>query len=172
MTLIKTFDLDVFTPPCDPGTESWSAIAHFDDDISRTIPYLNAALKGAIFNQAAQALTWKSGGKTRVFHPHKIAVSNLQDRAEAEQTVSRMVALVNETWQKRDTIEPSFEQKQRPVPMAVFKLLPGTNCRECGQPTCFTFALKLTAGQQTVADCPPLHQPAHAEQLAQLQAML
>lgn len=170
--LIKDYDMEVFTPPCDPGTESWSAIAHFKPDISDVLPYLNASLQGTVYNQAAQALTWKSGGHTRVFHAGKIAVSNLEDRAEAEQVVNKLVELVNTTWEKRAGIEPCFKQKQRPTPMAVFKLLPGTNCKGCGQPTCFTFALKLIAGQQTPKDCPPLFESAHADQLVQLQAIL
>ncbi len=41
-----------------------------------------------------------------------------------------------------------------------------------GQPTCFTFALKLIAGQQQPAECPPLLEPAFAGQLAELHGML
>ena len=29
--------------------------------------------------------------------------------------------------------------------LQVFKLLPNTNCRECGYPTCLAFAMKLAA---------------------------
>ena len=47
-----------------------------------------------------------------------------------------------------EVIEPDFEMHRGPAPMAVFKLLPRTNCRQCGQATCFTFALKVAAGQQ------------------------
>jgi ArsR family metal-binding transcriptional regulator len=56
--------------------------------------------------------------------------------------------------------------------MAIFKLLPGTNCKQCGQPTCFTFALKLAASQQKLDDCPPLLEPEYADRLAQLRAMV
>jgi len=52
--------------------------------------------------------------------------------------------------------------------MAVYKLLPQGNCKECGQPTCWTFALKLAAGQKAVEDCPRLLMPQHAEKLASL----
>jgi len=170
--LINDYDMEVFTPPCDPGTELWSAIAHFEADISNVLPYLNANLTGAIYHPAARALTWKSGGHTRVFHAHKIAVSNLEDRADAEQVVNRLVEIVNTTWEKRADIAPSFKQHRRPIPMAVFKLLPGANCKVCGQSTCFIFALKLTAGQQQVEDCLPLFEAAHADQLARLRAVL
>ncbi len=40
----------------------------------------------------------------------------------------------------------------------VLKLLPKTNCRECGEPTCMVFAVSVTEGIKGVEDCPPLSQ--------------
>jgi ArsR family metal-binding transcriptional regulator len=172
MKLIETFDLEVFTPPCHPGAETWSAVAHLAEDISPVLPYLNATLRGAVYNQAAQALQWKKGGRNIVFHAHKIAAGNLEDRAEADKVIQGLIRLVNQTWERREEIKPSLEMRQRPTPMAVLKLLPGTNCRECGQPTCFTFALKVVAGQRKPQDCPPLCRPELAGKLAELHAIL
>jgi ArsR family metal-binding transcriptional regulator len=170
--LITDYDLEIFTPPCDPGAERWTAIARFKGDISEVLPYLNAIKQGAIYNHAAHALTWKESGHSRALRAHEIAVSNLEDRTEAEQLVRTLVDTVNRTWDRRAEIEPNFETRQRPAPMTILKLLPGTNCRECGQPTCFTFALKVAAGQQKPGACPPLLQPEFAEQLAELRAII
>ena len=38
--------------------------------------------------------------------------------------------------------------------LAIYKLLPKTNCKECGYPTCLAFAMKLAARQVELADCP------------------
>ena len=38
--------------------------------------------------------------------------------------------------------------------MQIYKLLPRTNCKECGYPTCLAFAMKLAAKQVDLADCP------------------
>lgn len=170
--LIKDYDLELFTPPCEPGAEKWSAIARLKVDISEVLPYLNATLRGAVYNRAAKALTWKKGGRNIAIHSYKIAAANLEDRAEAERVIEGLIKTVNRTWEKRAEIEPDFEMYQRPTPMAVFKLLPGTNCRECGQPTCFTFALKVVAGQQKLEECRPLLEPDFAGQLVQLRAMI
>jgi len=56
--------------------------------------------------------------------------------------------------------------------MALYKLLPGTNCRACGQPSCWNFALKLAAAQVELTACTPLYEPAYAEKLAALQTLL
>lgn len=170
--LIPGYELDVFTPPCEPGAERFSAVAFLPSDIRDVLPYLNATLRGAVYNPAVPSLSWKKAGHYVVLQPDRIAVSNVEDRQAAVEEVEGVVQLVNRTWERRHEIEPSFEARQRPAPMAVFKLLPGTNCRACGQPTCFTFALKLIAGQQKLAECPPLLEPAFAAQLAELQAML
>ena len=36
----------------------------------------------------------------------------------------------------------------------IYKLLPQTNCKECGFPTCLAFAMKLAAKQVELTDCP------------------
>jgi acetyl-CoA decarbonylase/synthase complex subunit gamma len=36
----------------------------------------------------------------------------------------------------------------------IYKLLPQTNCKECGFPTCLAFAMKLSAKQVELSACP------------------
>ena len=42
--------------------------------------------------------------------------------------------------------------------MDIFKLLPKTNCQDCGVATCLAFAMKLAAGQTELDACPHLTQ--------------
>jgi ArsR family metal-binding transcriptional regulator len=170
--LIQDYDVEVFTPPCEPGAERFAARARLMVDISDVLPYLNATLRGAVYNPAAQALTWKKGGHNIAFHAYEIATSNVEDRAAAEKELQSLIALVNRTWERREEITPDYEIHQRPTPMAVYNLLPKTNCKKCGQPTCFTFALKLVASQLSVEACLPIFQPEHVEELAALRAMI
>jgi len=37
--------------------------------------------------------------------------------------------------------------------LQIFKLLPNTNCKKCGYPTCLTFAMKLAAGKESLEKC-------------------
>jgi ArsR family metal-binding transcriptional regulator len=83
-----------------------------------------------------------------------------------------LIELVNRTWERRAEIAPNYETPQRPTSMAIYKLLPQSNCKQCGEPTCYTFALKLAALQKQLVDCPPLLEPQYAEKLAALQAMV
>ena len=36
----------------------------------------------------------------------------------------------------------------------IFKLLPKTNCKKCGCPTCLAFAMKLAQKQASLDQCP------------------
>jgi acetyl-CoA decarbonylase/synthase complex subunit gamma len=42
----------------------------------------------------------------------------------------------------------------------IFKLLPKTNCKKCGQPTCLAFAMKLAQRQATLDLCPDVSEEA------------
>ena len=45
----------------------------------------------------------------------------------------------------------------------IYKLLPKTNCGECGVPTCLAFAMNLAAGKAELAACPDVSEEAKAE---------
>lgn len=170
--LLQNYHLDVFSPPCEPGAERWSVKAALDDDIGEALPYLNATLKGAIYNHAARALTWRMGGHAIAIRPREIAISNLCDKDAAATEVERVVEIINRTWERRAEIVPSIEMRQRLKPMDVYKLLPATNCQVCGQPTCFTFALKMTVGELEPEQCPPLFTDAYREKRDKLLTLL
>ncbi len=167
--LIEKFDVEVFTPPCEPGAERYAAKARLTTDISEALPYLNATLRGAVYLPEAAALTWKKAGHNIAFHAYEIATSNVEDRDGAEKELKGLIALVNRTWERRAEITPDHTTRQRPTPLAIYKLLPNTNCKQCGEPTCFSFALKLAASQKKLADCPPLAEPQYAGRLAALE---
>ena len=154
--LLQSYHLDIFSPPCEPGAERWTVKAALDDDIGDALPYLNTTLKGAIYNHAARALTWRMGGHAIAIRPREVAISNLTDQDAAAIEVKRVADLINRTWDRRAEITPSIETRQRLKLMEVYKCLPVTNCKLCGQPTCFTFALKVTAGEIEIEHCAPL----------------
>jgi hypothetical protein len=113
--LIPTYELEVFTPPCDPGAERFSAVAHLPVDIRDALPYLNATLRGAMYTGLAHSLTWKKAGHNVAFHADRIAVSNVEDRQAAIEELDGLVKLVNRTWERRDEITPDHTTRQRPT---------------------------------------------------------
>jgi ArsR family metal-binding transcriptional regulator len=170
--LIENYALEISTPPCGANAERHAVLARLATDISEALPYLNATLRGASYYPGAQALIWKNAGHRLAFHALEIAISDLEDRHTAEAELEAAVDLVNRTWERRAEITPDTSTRQRPTAMAVYKLLPRSNCKQCGEPTCFTFAGKLVVGQRPLADCSPLAEAQQAEQRATLAGML
>ena len=86
----------------------------------------------------------------------QIAVNALQDEEEADKIVEWIKREINETWENRESIEPRFQGISKPKVFEILKLLPRTNCRECGQDTCLVFAALVAEGAKGPDDCPVL----------------
>lgn len=170
--LIPGYELELFTPPWDPELDGYVAKANLPGDIREVIPYLNAVISGAVYNPEADALTWKEDGFSFGVHPHEVATYLVEDRAEAERVLGQVIERINACRSQREQIRPSHAARQRPKPLELYGLLPRTNCGECGEPTCFTFALKLIALEAVPERCPPLKETAYQPQAAALDELL
>lgn len=166
--LLHEYSKEMFRPKCNPNFQSVHCVAHLEQDISEVLPYLNTTLGGSNYTQSPPSLTLRIHGKLIALHAREIFVNALNDDAEAEKILNWLKKEINETWEKREEIEPSFEAPAVPQMMQILKLLPRTNCGECGQPTCMVFALRAAEGVKVPEDCPKLD----AENKARLEAYL
>jgi ArsR family metal-binding transcriptional regulator len=137
--------------------------AEIDRDASEMYPYLNTILEGAIYNHEGRTLTIKKEGRLITLHPRQIAAGKVLDEKDAQEIIEWLQGLINHCYDNRGKITPSFERRQRLVALDIFKLLPGTNCRSCGQLTCLAFAVKLGEEQTEVTKCGPLFSGAEPE---------
>ena len=155
--LLKGYRKEIFRPECNPQFQSLHCIAHLDQDVTEVLPYLNSVLGGHQYLKDPPALTLKVHGKLITLHPWEIAVNALKDEVEADKILEWLMQEINETWRKRDTIEPCFETPDQPRIFDILKLLPKTNCGECDQATCMVFASLVARGVKGADDCPPLN---------------
>jgi ArsR family metal-binding transcriptional regulator len=171
--LIESYELEIAISTHDVEDFEYEAIAHLETDIRRVLPYLNATLSRGIYSPARQTLAWRKDGHNIGFWPDRIAAEGLESREQAKEVIESLVALVNQTWEQRDEIEPDATMHERRQPLELFRLLPQTNCKRCGEETCFAFALKLAAGQSELEGCTPLYEEqSYVDRRAQLEALL
>jgi ArsR family metal-binding transcriptional regulator len=154
--IAKDYDLHLEAPACEPGAEYWNATARFQDDLSEVFPYLNAQWKDAIYSPEARQLTFRYEDRAVALKPYEITISNLRDRDSATIEMEKIVAEINRIWMDREKLTPLHTARKRLVAMEIYQLLPQTNCKLCGEPSCFAFASKLTVGEADVKDCTPL----------------
>jgi len=154
--IAKDYDMHLEAPACEPGAEYWNATARFQDDISAVFPYLNAQWKSAIYSPGAKQLTFQMGDRAVALKTNEITISNLPDRDTATIEMEKVIAEINRIWMDRENLTPLDAPRKRLVAMEIYQLLPQTNCKLCGKPSCFAFASKVTVGEAGIRECTPL----------------
>ncbi len=151
--LLSTYRLEIFNNECRPSAMSVQCFAHFYQDISLALPYLNTALGGFEYIKDPASVTFRIQGKIITVYGQKITINALKDENEARKIVEWIIREINETWDKREEIEPSYEGIPKPKIIEILKLLPKTNCRKCGFQTCMVFAIIVAEGAKDSSDC-------------------
>jgi ArsR family metal-binding transcriptional regulator len=156
--LLESYRLEIFNSECQPGAMGVHCFAHLDQDVGEALPYLNSVLGGFEYITDPPSVTFKVHGKLITVHGRKIAINALKDETEAQKIVEWLKREINDAWEKREEIVPSFKRAPMPQVIEILKLLPKTNCRECGEATCMVFAARVAEGAKGVEDCLPLNE--------------
>jgi ArsR family metal-binding transcriptional regulator len=154
--LLESYTKRIFRAECNPQFESLHCIARLDQDVSAALPYLNSVLGGFEYLKDPPAVIFRSRGRLITVHGREIAINALQDEEEADKILEWLKREINQAWENRGEITPSTEGAPKPQVFEILKILPRTNCRECGEPTCMVFAVRASDGIKSASDCPPL----------------
>ena len=160
--LLREYVLKVEFPPCDFAAQTVNAVAELSDDITEILPYLNTVIKNCTYLPDAHILRFIKDGKAINIYPNKVAITKLRDKEEARQVMESLKSLVNDTYRKRSEIRPSYGSPTELKVRDIYNLLSGTNCRQCGLPTCFAFAAKLIKRQIEITKCTPIYADQYA----------
>ena len=170
--LLKDYTFETMLPECNPMAETINAVAELSDDISAVLPYLASIVKVCSYDDETKIMTFRHKGKGIAMYPRKITVTRLTDREEAAQVLDKLKDFINRTYENRQNIEPCYKKGVELKYLDVFKLLPGTNCKEYGQPTCLAFATMLVRHEASIKQCSPLTSERFVEKRKKLLEML
>jgi ArsR family metal-binding transcriptional regulator len=154
--LLSGYTKDIFRPECNPSFTSVHCIAHLDEDIAPVLPYLNAVLGGTQYLEDPPAVMFHHNGRIIKVGGREIAINALEDADEADRILAWLTREINQAWENRAEITPCFTGKTRPKLIEILRLLPKTNCKKCGQPTCMVFAAQVMDGGRGPDQCPEL----------------
>lgn len=169
--LINHYELEMFSPPCDPGSPIWVARLKTNADLGPLMPYVNAEVRNAFYDSKAPTIVWREGAHKYALRENVISINNLKDRSHAERTAKKVVQRLNEIWERRAEIEPDYTTRVPPKLLDILRHLPRTNCGKCGVPSCMAFAAQLVEGERCVEDCPPLLEAGMEENLEKLREL-
>ena len=89
--------------------------------------------------------------------------------ARIEEELESLKSTINEAIAKG--VAPTPRKKVRVELMEVYKYLPRTNCGKCGEQGCYSFAIRLMAGQVTLDMCTLLKEPEYTDNQEHLQTL-
>ncbi|MBN1289302.1 MAG: hypothetical protein JXA49_06680 [Actinobacteria bacterium] len=168
--LIEDYELEICDVECVPSARGsiYSAKVHFDGDVSGVMPYLNAVIDHAEYSGNYEFISWRDDERKYILRPGELAFSAVMDRPHALKLAAEITGMINDTWARKGEIVPAYDRKKKPQALTILKLLPGTNCGNCGEPACMAFAVKLSEGTVGLEKCPSLHGPENEEALREL----
>jgi len=170
--LLKNYSFETMMPECNTFAETINAIASLSEDIGEVLPYLASVIKVCSYDDNTKILTFKRDGKGIAMYPRQIAVTKLRDREEAAQVLDELKDFINRTYENRHNIQPCHKKGGELKDLDVFKLLPGTNCGQCGQATCLAFAARLVQQEANISQCSPIFGDRFEEKMGKLLNML
>ena len=138
-------------------------VAEFSDDISPVFPYLNAIISNLMYTPAANSVTVKRGERILTFYPRVAKMAKVAGAEDATTQLAWFQELCNDTWQRREEITPLYERRKLLGPLDVYRLLPGVNCKDCGEATCMAFAFGLLMDKHQLFECPRLQEDEYVE---------
>jgi len=139
--------------------DSYGAHIMLDTDTSVLFPLINAVVEGATYYNSPAYVQFDLAGIRCALYPHDVVLAVFSDEDQARRFIDRLIDFLNELYEKRSTITPNYKRYKPISVLDIYKLLPKTNCGECGFQTCMAFASALRI-EQTVPDkCPKFAHP-------------
>ncbi len=169
--LIADYEIELTEPGCSPGIGRYGLLITVPADISDIFPYLNAVLDDTLYDHENRILIGRDKDRRCAFRPQNIRVAGIDDVADAPRIAEEIVERTNQVWEQREEIMPSYRERSVPAAIDIYQLLPRTNCKECGYPTCLAFAADARNGPELLEKCPPLSRPENADSRVQIERL-
>jgi ArsR family metal-binding transcriptional regulator len=166
--LITDYRFELIEDHHSPGSGRYGVRVILSTDISISFPYLNAVLNDTLYDHENSILIGVSNRRRYAFRPHEIHAGMVIEPSEAPKIADEVIDLVNQVWDRHEHITPSLRERELPTIYEIYKLLPGTNCKECGYPTCLAYAADIRNGVIPLDRCPLLSKPEYKQNRDQI----
>ncbi|MEM2320150.1 MAG: (Fe-S)-binding protein [Candidatus Bathyarchaeia archaeon] len=163
--------------PCTADPERIKFLAQADKPLEDVLPILYLAIANAKYSEKLGALSYMHQQHLiTIFASGRVSMTYVKDRDEANKLVEEARRLINRAIIYLKTHgKPSpetIQAKKELTPIKIYELLPKTNCKMCGEQSCFAFATKLLNGEKTLQECPPLDSREHITCKFQIEKMI
>jgi DNA-binding CsgD family transcriptional regulator/ArsR family metal-binding transcriptional regulator len=138
----------------------WGAYFRLDNDIREVFPFINGTVAKARYQLRPLHVRFLYKEVACTLYPKEAMAAPLRGRDHAVGFIDDLIVFLNDLYDRRHERTPSHKLYQRPVSVVeIVKMLPLTNCRRCGYPTCMAFAAAIRKGKARPEDCPDFAEP-------------
>jgi len=158
--MIKGFsNFSMDAPGCHPGVTVYKAYFKLLTDVSDLFPFINAVAENPTYHEKPNHIQFVLKGRRCALYPNEVHIAMFENRHQAIEYFDTFCEFLNGIETQKDSIEPNFTV-YKPLPVfEIFKLLPKSNCKECGYLTCMAYAAALSQKEANLDQCPELNTP-------------
>jgi len=157
--------------PCIADRSRFRIIARMEPPLGGALKLLEPLFPRGRYSQSIGSLIIQKGTVLiTLYDSGNVTMTMIRDQGEGERFLEKLRETINQAIARGVT--PAPRERVRIYPLEVNRYLPGTNCRECGEQSCYSFAIRLANGEVSVDKCTPVHEEKYAVRLEHLQALM
>ncbi|WP_369425658.1 (Fe-S)-binding protein [Methanothrix sp.] len=157
--------------PCIADTTKFRIIARMDPPLGGALKALEPLFPRGRYSDRIGALIIQRGTVLiTIYSTGNVTMTMIRDETHARELLEELRKTINDAIERGVT--PAPKEKVRVDPMEVYRYLPGTNCRECGEQSCYSFAIRLVSGEVGLEMCRPLQEEKYTTRLEHLRSLL
>lgn len=154
--------------PCIADASKFRVIADMAPPLDGALKILEPIFPRANYSDIKSSLIVKKGEIiTTIYGNGKVVMRMVKNGDEAKEELENLKNAINEAIKKG--ITPPPKEKIKVELMDIYKYLPQTNCGKCGEQGCYSFAIRLMAGQVNLEKCTLLKESQYATNQERLQ---
>jgi ArsR family metal-binding transcriptional regulator len=156
--------------PCIADVSKFRIIARLEPQLGGALKLLEPLFPRARYSERIGALIiQKSNVLITLYSNGNVTMTMISSEAEARAVLEGLKETINKAI--ISGITPAAREKVKVDHAEVYKYLPKTDCKICGEQSCYAFAIRLVGGETTLEKCTPLLETKFATSLETLQAL-
>jgi ArsR family metal-binding transcriptional regulator len=156
--------------PCIADVSKFRIIARLEPQLCGALKLLEPLFPRARYSERIGALIIQKGNVLITLYSNgNVTMTMISSEAEARSVLEGLKETINKAISSGVTPVP--REKVKVDHAEVYKYLPKTDCRICGEQSCYAFAIRLVGGETTLEKCTPLLESKFTTSLETLRAL-
>ena len=158
--LLENSDItDIDISPCIANPDRIKYMAKINRNLSDILPTLFLSLPNSRIAKNPPILSFTIKQHNFLMGENgDLAVTYVKDREEVSYINEKIIELINNGIRYKISthmnLDQMIEKKRKLTPMTLYESFPKTNCKECGEKTCFNYVAKIMSGEKSHDLCP------------------